>query len=54
LPLVLAARGVAGLPRQRRVDPRAWLWVIAFALAWSAGEAVGIVFGRGTSLRAWR
>ncbi len=54
LPAVLAARGLAGLPRQRRGDARAWLWIAAFALAWSAGEVVGIAFGRGHSLQAWR
>lgn len=54
LPLVLAGRGFAGLPRRRRTDLRAWFWVVAFALAWSAGEALGIAFGRGASLQAWR
>ena len=54
LPMVLAARGMAGLPRSRRFDPRALCWLFAFALAWSAGEAMGICFGRGASLDAWR
>lgn len=54
LPMVLAARGIAGLPRSRRFDPRALCWLFAFALAWSVGEAVGICFGRGASLDAWR
>lgn len=53
LPAVLATRGIAGLPRQRRIDLRAWLWVVAFAIAWSAGEALGIAFGRGTSMGKW-
>lgn len=54
LPLVLGARGLAGLPRARRADPRSIAWLMGFALAWSVGEAVGLVFGRGASLAAWR
>ena len=54
LPAVLWARGAAALPAQRRTDWQAhgWLWLLA--LAWSAGEAVGIAFGRGRSLQAWQ
>jgi hypothetical protein len=54
LPLVMVVRGMAGLPRARRYDPMTLGWVVAFASAWSLGEAVGVLFGRGESLAAWR
>jgi hypothetical protein len=54
LPAVLWSRGAAALPATRRTDWRVhgWLWLLA--LAWSAGEAAGIAFGRGRSLQAWQ
>jgi hypothetical protein len=54
LPVVLWARGAAALPAARRADWHAHGWLGLLALAWSAGEATGIVFGRGRSLQAWQ
>lgn len=54
LPPLLLWRGLAGLPIRRRWDLRALGWLTAFALAWSAGEATGLLFGRGASLAMWR
>lgn len=54
LPAVLVARGYAGLPGGHRHNPRTFGWLFCFALAWSAGEAVGLMFGRGSSLARWR
>jgi hypothetical protein len=54
LPAVLWMRGAAALPATRRADWHAHGWLGLLALAWSAGEAAGIVFGRGRSLQAWQ
>jgi hypothetical protein len=54
LPAVLWARGAAALPSSRRADWRTHGWLGLLALAWSAGEAAGIAFGRGRSLQAWQ
>jgi hypothetical protein len=54
LPLLLFARAAGALPPAYRRRFRAWGWTLAFALAWSAGEGVGLALGRGDSLEAWR
>jgi len=54
LPAVLTARSLAGLPRMHRRRMLTTCWLFGFALAWSAGEATGWLFGRGESLGAWR
>jgi hypothetical protein len=54
LPLVLAARGLAGLPSTHRRNVVTLAWLVGFAFAWSAGEAAGLARGRGASLETWR
>lgn len=54
LPLLLAVRGAAGLPPRQRQRTATLGWLIGFASAWAAGEAAGLLFGRGDSLAAWR
>lgn len=53
LPGVLSLRALRGLPR----DYRPWLtacgWIVAFSCAWSAGEFLGLLAGRGKSVLAW-
>jgi hypothetical protein len=53
LPIVLALRALPSLPSARTRWPAA-LWVFAFSLAWAAGECAGLLWGRGSSLEAWR
>lgn len=53
LPAVLFARGWAGLPRTHRARPASLGWLAMFACAWSAGEARGLLTGRGDSLQRW-
>ncbi|MEO8523283.1 MAG: hypothetical protein ABI460_01055 [Caldimonas sp.] len=54
LPLVLTARGFAGLPSKHRGNIVTLAWLAGFAIAWSVGEATGLLLGRGTSIEAWR
>ena len=54
LPLVLGARGFAGLPASHRRNLVTLAWLAGFAIAWSAGEATGLLCGRGASIEAWR
>jgi hypothetical protein len=54
LPLVLATRGFAGLPASHRGNIVTLAWLAGFAIAWSAGEASGLLLGRGASIEAWR
>lgn len=53
LPAVLAMRASRGMPRGYRRPIAASVWIVAFATAWSCGEFVGLVAGRGHSDRAW-
>lgn len=53
LPLVLAARAAPSVPRSYRQKCAAAMWLIVLAGAWSLGECVGLLRGRGDSLRAW-
>jgi hypothetical protein len=54
LPAVLTARAARGLPSGYPRGASALAWIAAFAAAWSAGELVGFMLGRGASLEAWR
>lgn len=54
LPLVLSARATQALPSAYREKYAAGCWIAFLAAAWSAGEFVGVLLGRGDSLSRWR
>lgn len=53
LPAVMFARATRGLPAACRRPWATRLWIVALSMAWSAGEAVGVLGGRGQSLARW-
>lgn len=54
LPAVMFARATRGLPTACRRPWATRLWIVALSLAWSAGEGVGVLAGRGQSLARWQ
>ena len=54
LPLVMVARAMPGLPAACRSRTATRFWILALSAAWSAGEAVGVLAGRGRSLARWK
>ena len=54
LPMVMYSRAMPGLPAACRSRPTARLWILALSVAWSAGELVGVLAGRGRSLARWK
>ena len=54
LPLVMYLRATPGLPAACRSRTTARLWILALSVAWSAGELVGVLAGRGRSLARWK
>lgn len=53
LPAVLSLRALRGLPRDYPARLAACGWIVAFSCAWSVGECVGRLAGRGKSILAW-
>ena len=54
LPAVMYARAVRGLPAACRSRLATRAWIVALGFAWSAGELVGLLAGRGSSLAQWK
>lgn len=53
LPVVLSLRSLRGLPPGYRPGLATFGWIVAYCCAWSAGEFLGLVAGRGKSVLAW-
>ena len=53
LPAVMVARAARGLPAACHEPWATRLWILALSVAWSAGEGVGVLAGRGQSLARW-
>lgn len=54
LPVVMYARAMPGLPAACRSRAATRFWILGLGIAWSAGELVGVLAGRGRSLARWK
>ena len=54
LPVVMHGRAMRGLPAACRSRQATRIWILALSVAWSAGELVGVLAGRGSSLARWK
>ena len=54
LPAVMYVRAMRGLPAACRSRQATRVWILGLSVAWSAGELVGMLAGRGRSLARWK